>query len=388
MLLEDIALSMIPNVGPKTAMHLLKCFGSADAVFNASMEELTQKAELRETIAKCIYRKETFKEAEKEITFIEKHKIRAIPSYSPAYPKLLKECADYPYIIYVKGDTDLNSPHWLSVVGTRKMTSYGAKACNDIISELAQIFPDTIIVSGLAYGVDISAHRAAMNTGLKTVGIVAHPLNKIYPPRHTESARRMVMEGGAIISEYPTNTNPDRSAFVQRNRIIAGISHGTFIVESAEKGGSLITADIAHGYDRTVMAVPGRMTDIYSQGTNNLIKSLKAEMVCCAEDIANALGWEIPENYQKQDRHTPENANKQYNITKNWENSAIQNKKDTFSKKQTEQLLTLMKTGSTISIDELCNLSGIPINEIAVLLLDLEFSGAIRSLPGKMYIKY
>lgn len=387
MLVDDIALTMIPEVGTKTAIHLLECFGSAQAIFAASMEELTQKAELKTSIARSIQKRETHQDAEKEINFIEKHKIRAITYDSPEYPQLLKECNDYPTIIYVKGKTNLNSEHWLSVVGTRQITSYGAKACADIIEGLARMFPDIVIVSGLAYGVDIAAHRAALNSGLATVGVVAHALNKIYPPRHTESARRIVETGGAVLSEYHTGCNPDKSGFVQRNRIIAGLSQGTLIVESAAKGGSLITADMAAGYSRSVMAMPGRINDFYCEGTNNLIKSLKAEMVCSAEDIANALGWEIPVGSNSSPKMQFSKKESIFDARFNEANSKSTNNKK-YSRSQSEALLAFMETGNPISLDELNAKSNIPINDLSILLLDLEFSGAIRSLPGKIYIKY
>lgn len=294
MLIDDIALTMLPEVGTKTAIHLLECFGTAEAVFAASVDELTERAELKLSIAQSISRKITHSEAAEELGFAQKHNIRVICSTSPEYPQRLKECPDYPHLLYVMGDLDLNSSHWLSIVGTRNITPYGIKMCEMLIQEIAANFPQAVIVSGLAYGVDIAAHRAAMQAGLATVGIVAHSLTHIYPPRHTDSARRMVKQGGAVISEFNRTDKPDKSGFVQRNRIIAGLSTGTLIVESAARGGSLITAEMADGYHRTVMAVPGRVGEKYSEGTNNLIKNLRAQMVCTGSDIADLLDWVLP----------------------------------------------------------------------------------------------
>ena len=384
MLIDEIALTMIPEVGTRTAIHLLECFGSAEAVFSASVGELVQKAELRQEIAKIIVRKESHPEAEKELAFATRNGIRAITPDSPEYPRLLKECSDYPTVLYVKGDADLNTPRWLSVVGTRQITPYGAKMCEEIISDLAAMFPDTVIVSGLAFGVDIAAHRAAMNSGLTTIAVVAHALNRIHPVRHTESARRIVNEGGAVVTEYHTGSEPDKSGFVQRNRIIAGLSHGTLIVESAARGGSLLTADMAGGYNRCVMAVPGKVGDTYSEGTNNLIKSLKAEMVCSAKDIADVLRWDTPEKTARKGK----GAFREQGLFDAEEGQAALTASPNLSRKHSELLLALMDAGTPISIDDLSAQSNIPLNDMSVLLLDLEFGGAVRSLPGKMYIKY
>ena len=210
---------MHPEIGSRTAIHLVECFGSAERLFAATQQEIVLRSGLKPELARSISRREYHGAAERELAFVERHRIRAIDACSADYPRRLKECPDYPHVIYVSGGTDLNSPRWLSVVGTRRMTPYGAMLCERLIGELAALVPDAVIVSGLAYGVDIEAHRAAMNAGLRTVGVVAHPLTRIYPSRHTESARRMVQQGGAVVSEFHSGCRCDRSSFVQRNRI-------------------------------------------------------------------------------------------------------------------------------------------------------------------------
>lgn len=374
MIIDDIALTLHPNVGPKTAIALMQCFGSAEQLFAATEEEIIARSRLKPALARSIYRKEYHSAAEKELSFARKNRIRIIPCHSPEYPRMLLECNDYPHVLYAKGQTDLNSGHWLSVVGTRHVTPYGLKACDRLIGGLRELFPDLVVVSGLAYGVDIAAHRAALHHNAVTVGVLAHPLTRIYPPRHTESTRRMVDAGGALLSEYNTTCEPDKSGFVQRNRIIAGLCMGTLIVESAERGGSLITADMAYGYDRTVMAVPGRMDDPYSAGTNRLIRTLKAQTVCLPEDIAYHLNWEtVPRKTETRSRPDPE--------------PSLFGKEDPAIIPVSGKVLSFLENGEPVTLEELSLRCGMPVYELATVLLDLEFAGKIRSLPGKAYQK-
>ena len=293
MLIDDIALTMHPEVGCRTVIHLLEHFGSAEQVYAATEQELCREAGLKPAVARSILNRETHLRAQKEWEFVTRRRLRVLTSNSAAYPVRLRECGDYPHVLYVSGDLDFNRGHWLSVVGTRKMTSYGSRMCETMIGELAQRVPDLVIVSGLAYGVDVAAHRAALKYGVPTVGVLGHPITRIYPPAHTDTARRMVLQGGAVLSEFASDEEPSRAGFVQRNRVIAGLSEGTLIVESAARGGSLITADMADGYHRTLMAIPGRVGDLYSEGTNRLIRTLKAQMVCGGQDILEAMNWDV-----------------------------------------------------------------------------------------------
>lgn len=361
--MDDIALTMYPGVSCQTVIHLLECFGSAEQVFAATAQELIDRAELTPVLAESISRKAHHDRVAKELAFIQKYKIRAIDSASEEYPKRLKECPDYPHILYVLGEIDLNRTHWLSIVGTRDNTPYGTRMCEKIVGEIAALCPDVVIVSGLAYGIDISAQRAAMNSGLVTVGVVAHALNRIYPTTHSASARQMIVKGGAVVSEFHSGCKLERPCFIQRNRIIAGLSEGTIIVESAVRGGSLTTADMADGYHRTVMAVPGRVDDPCSEGTNNLIKTLKAQMVCSGEDVVNLLNWQPVASVKsvqtpKVDLTTPQG-----------------------------KLLKWIDKDTPISLEELSRQSGIPPQELCELVLDLELAGAIRTLRGSYYVK-
>lgn len=292
MLIDDIALTMHPEVGCRTVIHLLEHFGSAEGVYAATEKELCREVGLKASVVRSILNRETHLKAQQELEFIARRRLKVLTSDSPAYPGRLLECGDYPHVLYVSGNLDFNVGHWLSVVGTRKVTPYGSRICETLIGELARIVPDLVIVSGLAYGVDVAAHRAALKYGVPTVGVLGHPITRIYPPEHTDTARRMVAQGGAVLSEFASGDRPLRAGFVQRNRLIAGLSEGTLVVESAARGGSLITADMADGYHRSLMAVPGRIGDTYSEGPNFLIRTLKAQMVCSAQEIVEWMNWE------------------------------------------------------------------------------------------------
>ncbi len=365
MIIDDIALTLLPRLGIRTVNHLLGCFPSAEAVFAASADELMERAELKPEFARLIASKASHPDAEKEMEFILKNRIRAICSTDDDYPQRLLECADYPHVLYVKGPKEFNAGAWLSVVGTRKITPYGVKMCDSIIGELASLNPATTIVSGLAFGVDVEAHRAALRHGLQTVGVVAHGLTHIYPARHTETARRMVDEGGAVITEFASNSTMDKACFVQRNRIIAGLSDATLIVESAARAGSLITADMADGYNRTLFAVPGRVGDQFSEGTNRLIRSLKAQMATSGRDIAETMDW-APAMAAKPDA-------KQGSLFAG--NTPV------------EAAIIAMLGTDPLPREEIVGPSGISFAEVAEALLMLELSGHIRLIPGRGYIK-
>ena len=417
---------MHPEVGPRTAIHLLECFGSAERIFAATEQELIERAGIRPAVARSLSRREYHPAADRELQFVSEYGIRVLASDDPLYPERLKECPDYPHVLYVRGTADLNAEKWISFVGTRKMTHYGRRACEKIIGEVASLCPDTVVVSGLAYGVDITAHRAAMDAGLTTVGVVAHPLNRIYPAPHTGSARRMIETGGALISEYHSGCRMERSNFVQRNRIIAGMSDGTLIVESPRKGGSLITADMADGYHRTVMAVTGRIDDSFSGGTNHLIRSLKACMVCSGKDVLDALGWEPtaavstaseqelfqpsasfrPSEFRQSESTQSSSlfASESFQLSETLHSSEPFDQPETdfrsetkasvassssASRPQTEQerLLSCIGANDPVSVEELSIITGIPVQKLAVLLLDLELSGAVRSHHGGFYVR-
>lgn len=398
MTIDDLALTLHPELGCRTAIHLLECFGSAEAVFAASAGELVRRAELKPALARSLCRREYHQAAERELAFCERNRIRPVAAGDESYPRRLLECADYPHVIYLKGGLKLSGGHWLSVVGTRKATPYGQKMCDRLIGELSALFPDLVVVSGLAYGIDVAAHRAAMQHGVRTVAVLGHPLTHIYPQAHTETARRIVSLGGTLISEYPSTARPDKAGFVQRNRLIAGLSDGTVIVESAARGGSLITADMAGGYHREVMAVPGRVGDRCAEGTNALIRSLKAQMVCSGADIAEILGWEAPAPSGKAVGQSlfaetgplaPSVGNESAEATGAAYREAVLPDSVAASAAGDGRVASLrgLLGDDPVSLDELSIRSGIAVAELPALLLELELAGRICALPGNLYMK-
>ncbi len=440
MLIDDIALTMHPEVGCRTVIHLLERFGSAERVYAATEQELCQEAGLKPSVVRSISRRETHLKAKKELDFVTRRHLRVLTSDFPEYPARLRECGDYPHVLYVSGNLDFNRGHWLSVVGTRKITPYGSRVCETLIGELARIVPDLVVVSGLAYGVDVAAHRAALKYGVPTVGVLGHPITRIYPPQHTDTARRMVTQGGAVLSEFASDEEPSRAGFVQRNRLIAGLSEGTLIVESAARGGSLITADMTDGYHRTLMAIPGRVGDLYSEGTNQLIRTLKAQMVCSGADIVEVMNWDaalaepregaVPKSqygsgeWERVERSSGEEESQNENITaeqsdrgKSSRHLSSRNREEirAVAEKATleagsepptlaeegrsesveeeglssaaRRVLELLDREEAIGWDELVAKAPFPSADLALLLLDLEFQGRICSLPGNRYLK-
>ena len=366
MLTDDIALTLEPEIGPRTAIHLMECFGSAEALYAATEQEIVQRAQLKPGLAKSLSRKNFHRQAEQEIAFLEKHGIHAFVATSPDYPALLKECPDYPHVLYLKGDPALFYRRMVSMAGTRDVTTYGLKMCEELVFGLAAQIPDLVIVSGLSGGVDTACHRAALDEGVHTLGILPNALTTIYPAHNTHMAREMVRLGGGILTEFHSRFTPHASVFLQRNRLIAGLTPGTVIVESPAEGGSLTTAQFALDYDRCLMAVPGRVTDPASAGTNNLIKHLKARMVCSAYDIVRELDW-TPAPRQRE----PE---------------AEESREPDLSKDE-RGLLSCFRDREIVSSEELAEWSGLSPAQLAPLLLGLEMAGAIRTLPGNRYEK-
>lgn len=294
-LLYDIALTQLFMVGPRTARTLIEHLGSAEAVFKESPDVLRTIGGVGAYISDKVYQEQALKRAEDELAFITKNNIKAIRFDSADYPTRLAQCADAPQILYKYGNCDLNAQKFVAIVGTRNATKYGRDLTSELVKTLASSNPDAVIISGLAYGIDIAAHKAALEYGLPTIGVVAHGLDRIYPHVHRQYASQMIQKGGAIVTEYLSKTTPDPQNFVQRNRIVAGMCDVTVVVESAIKGGSLITANIANDYNRDVMAFPGRVGDKTSEGCNKLIRQHKAEIITSAEDLINLMGWSAPE---------------------------------------------------------------------------------------------
>ena len=292
MAIDDIALTLVPGLGVKGVVHLLEVFGTAQAIFAASADELSGRAELRPDIARSIAARKSHPEAERELRHCRRHGITPLASTDDAYPALLREIPDYPHVLYIKGNAEVLSQRCLSMVGTRRISTYGQRLCDELVRGLTRI-PQVVVVSGLAFGVDVACHRAALAAGIPTVGVLANPLPDVTPAQHTSVALDMIERGGALISELHSQSKQRGTFYLARNRIIAGLSAGTVVIESPASGGSLATAHYADGYDRTVMAPPGRTTDANSFGTNSLIRNRKAQLVLTADDvIANLKGHE------------------------------------------------------------------------------------------------
>ncbi|MEC7262800.1 MAG: DNA-processing protein DprA, partial [Bacteroidota bacterium] len=300
-------------------------------------------------------------EAEREYQFLSKEDIKPLYFMEEAYPTQLKHCVDGPIVLFQRGNMDLKHRKIISVVGTRNVTSYGSSFCESFIEEIAPLNP--VIVSGLAYGVDITIQKAAMDKGLQTIACLAHGLNQIYPKTH-KKYKSQIEENGGFLTEFWSTSQPDRENFLKRNRIIAGMSEATIVVESAEKGGSLVTADLANGYNREVFAVPGRVTDKWSKGCNDLIKQQKAHMLTSAAELIYLLGWDLE---QKSDKTM---VQKQLFVELDPTEQSIYS----YLQLNGKQLL------DTVALE--CKL---PIFKTSSTLLNMEMKGVIRPLPGKLF---
>lgn len=354
-----IAISLIPNIGDVLAKRLVSHCGSVEAVFSENKIALEKIPGIGESYAKSVLNQKVFNRVDEEIKFIEENKITPLFYLDKEYPKRLTHCEDSPVLLYFKGKANLNSEKVISIVGTREATDYGKQLCEKLIADLVQYNP--IIVSGLAYGIDVCAHKAAMDNNLTTVCGLGHGLDKIYPAIHKSTAEKM-LENGGWLSDFTSGVAPDRENFPRRNRIVAGMSDATIVVESKAGGGSLITADIANSYNRDVFAFPGRVNDECSLGCNNLIKQNKAALIQSAADLIYILGWE-----QK------------------IKNVPIQKQLFVELKPDEEILVNLLKEKESVNVDDICLFAKMPMSKVSSLLLTLEFSGIVKSLPGKRY---
>ena len=361
--LESIALTFVPNLGVRGAAYLLEQFGSARAVYAASADELRERGALREDIIGAIVSRKGMAEAERELAYCAKHGIKAIAADSEEYPPLLREADDFPAVLYVRGNVEALHHRSVAFVGTRKISSYGQRMCDKLVGEVGQVAPDAVVVSGLAFGVDGASHRAALAYGLKTVAVLANALPSVSPAAHRALAEDILSSQGAIVSELNSQTKQNGRLFISRNRIIAALSAGTVIVESPASGGSLSTAAFADGYNRAVMAVPGRVGDVNSLGTNLLIRNRKAQLVLSGQDIASELMWDL------------EGSPVVADVAEERELSPEQ-----------ERLLSLFDS-DPLTIDTLLERSGMSAGELSLHLMNLEFAGLLHQLPGKAYEK-
>ena len=359
-LFHVLALLKIDGVGDIVAKKLINHCGSAEKIFSARGSLLKSIDGIGEILLKKLKDKSVFEKAAQELKFIENEKIEVLYYKDENYPDKLKHCIDGPVLLFATGNFNFENRKLISIVGTRQITSYGTEFCKKLIEDLAIFNP--IIISGFAYGVDIVAHQAAMDTNLQTIGVLAHGLNQIYPKTHKKYVAKMEQNGG-FLTEFWSNSNPDKENFVRRNRIVAGMSEATIVIESAEKGGSLITANLANDYNRDVFAVPGRITDKYSQGCNDLIKTQRANLLTSAADLVYCLNWELEAKSTKP-------VQKQLFVSLDNEEQKIYE----YLQKNGKQLLDV------IALD--CDF---PIYRISSILLNMELKGVIRPLPGKLF---
>ncbi len=359
-LIALLTLKKIPNLGDSSIKKLIREVGSAEAVFTEKVNNLLKIDGIGTVKIKELHHPVHRKMAENELQFIQENNINYTTYNEDNYPDKLKHCIDGPVLLFSRGNIDLKHRKVLSIVGTRKVTSYGVRFCKELIEALAPINP--VIVSGLAYGVDITAHRTAVKHNLQTVGCLAHGLNQIYPKAHAKYVDQIEENGGFFTDFWSTDTF-DRKNFLGRNRIIAGLSEATVVIESADKGGSLVTADIANSYNRDVFAVPGRATDLLSKGCNMLIKTQRAHMLTSAADLIYMLNWELEEKEQPV-------IQKQLFIELEEEEKKIYD----FLNKNGKELLDVI----ALQCD-------IPTFKVASVLLNMELKGVIKPLPGKLF---
>ncbi len=362
-LLHQIALSLVPQVGAVTAKTLVQYCGSAEAVFQSSRSALLKIPGIGAVVADQIKNELPLRRAEREITFLEANGVKAVFFTDPAYPFRLKQCYDCPAILFFKGTTLdlLNADRMVGIVGTRQPTELGKALCEEFVEGLMAY--KVVVVSGLAYGVDVTAHRKASSLGVPNIGVLGHGLGSIYPSEHRQVAAKMLEQGG-LLSEYISEVKPDREHFPMRNRIIAGMVDALLVVETAASGGSMITADLARQYARDIFAIPGRVRDAKSAGCNYLIKNDVARLVESAEEIALSMRWD--------DAHT---------VARGVQTALL------LDLPPEEQLvLGIVQTQPEIAIDALVRTADLPSGVVANAILNLEFKGIIRTLPGKRYI--
>lgn len=356
-----IALTMVPSIGPKTARKLIEKIGSAAGIFKEKRESLQKIEGIGPRMAGSFNTSDLLLQAEKELEFLQKHRVSALYYQEPEYPGRLKECADGPILLYARGNKGLNPSCSLSVVGTRSASSYGKDLCRAIVLGLGALLEDLTIVSGLAFGIDVMAHRAALEGGIPTVAVLGHGLRTIYPHAHRETAGR-ISQQGALLTDFHSGMGPERNNFLRRNRIIAGMADATLVVESAAAGGSLITASMAHSYGREVLAVPGRTLDSRSRGCNKLIRNNTAALVESAEDVLYHLNLDSPKA-ERVPAVLPVHT----------------------CSREEKKLLELIQRHHPVDPGKLTILSGLPIHVVLSLLTGMELKQWIAVEPGNLY---
>lgn len=366
-IISAIAMTKLKGLSLLNARTLFETIGSAHDVLAHRKDIVSLIPNASSRLVEAFSNVDTaLREAEKEMEFIEKKHLKVFTLNDDDYPGRLRECEDAPLILYYYGSANLNSQRIINIVGTRKCSEYGRDICNNFVKDLKCLAPDIVIVSGLAYGIDICAHHAALENGMATVGVLAHGLDNIYPSMHRQTAAEMVQQGGGLLTEYTTNTEPEKMNFVRRNRIVAGLCDACIVVESSEKGGSLITAELALDYNRDVFAFPGRVYDGNSKGCNNLIRKHQATLLTNAEDLLDAMGW----------NDTSNNASKQKTI-----------QPDLFPTLSDEEqtLLNTLKNVDDKHVNQMTIETNIPYSRASMILFDLEMKGLVKALGGARY---
>ncbi|MEP7144277.1 MAG: DNA-processing protein DprA [Ferruginibacter sp.] len=360
-LLYQIALTHLPNIGDVHAKSLVNRYGDAQSIFRAKKKDLENQEGIGTVRANSIKAFAGFENCEAEIKFIEQYRISPLFITDKNYPQRLLNCYDSPALLYYRGNANLNSSRIISIVGTRNNSDYGKTTCEKLMEQLQ---PENIlVVSGLAFGIDTIAHRAALKNNLPTVGVLAHGLDRIYPPQNKPLAKQMVEQGG-LLTEFTSNTIPDKQNFPKRNRIVAGMCDAVIVIESGQKGGSLITAELGNSYNKDVFAIPGRTNDTKSEGCNYLIKNNKASLLTCAGDLLDMMNWNEPKK------------------------SHPKKQRELFVELTADEkvVIGILQNQESIQIDQLYFKSGLSSSSMAAALLMLEMQGLVTSLPGKVYM--
>ena len=359
-LVYQVALTLVPNIGDVHAKALINRYGTAEAIFKAKRKDLEQMEGIGIVRANSIKAFTNFESSEEEVNFIEQYKITPLFITDANYPRRLLNCYDSPTLLYYRGNADLNGSKIISVVGTRGNSDYGKTVCERLIEELAN--ENILVISGLAFGIDTIAHKSALKNNLGTVGVLAHGLDRIYPVQNKTLAKQMVEQGG-LLTEFMSDTIPDKQNFPKRNRIVAGMCDALVVVESGKKGGSLITAELANNYNKDVFAFPGRTTDSKSEGCNYLIKNNKAAIITCAGDLLEMMNWTETKK------------------------ASPKKQRELFIEFTADEkiVVDILQLQDTIQIDELYQKAGLSSSAIAAALLMLEMESIVISMPGKVY---
>lgn len=387
-----IAFTHIPRLSPSQQLALLSRGLDVQALFERPQEELNRiGAQTTTALVTTICEKgpAILAEAEQEVNFCTEHNIQVLLYGTPNYPERLTECPDAPTILYYRGAADLNARHIVAVVGTRNATEYGKLMCARLMEDLAALLPDTLIVSGLAYGIDINAHRGAMRHGMPTVAVLAHGLDHIYPASHRNDAKQLLTTGGGLLTEFHIKTRPLPAQFLQRNRIVAGMSDAVIVVESGSHGGSLATARIALSYNRQVFAVPGRVTDEQSVGCNNLIADLKASILNDAESLVRDMGWwedttayrAVPRQLSLFDDEDPPAPSALRGAKRRAHDAWAALSPDE------QQLGTALEGSDGMTAEQLTAATGLTLEAVNTALFELDMEGLVKVLPGGLYIR-